>query len=360
MMETGLPVIERLVRAGWAVGFYLHSLLLPNDLAMLHQGASPQGWSAGWGFAAGAALLSLLCLALRQRAAARAWLGAFGTFLLLIAPVLGFAPMYFHRFAPVAEQWIYLPGIPILALAGALASRLTLSLRIPVVAAVLAVLAFQTMSRCRELADPLTLWGTEARRNPSSAKAQEWLGVALSSMHRDEEALIPLREAARLDPDSPEAAFNLAAITARTGRITEALNLLSDRENKWPRLADLPAVQGEILLLAGDPARAADSFGKALAIAPTMPKACLGLARAAYLLEQPDLMIPPLQSLLGRDPENSAALGMLGAALASTGHPREAREAFLHALRITPGDPQLIRNLRTLEETALSPGSDTR
>jgi len=359
MMETGIPPWDRVIRAFWATGFYLRCLFLPTDLSMLHQEATPSGWSLSWGFAGGAILLTLLCLRLHGRAWVRAWLGAFAAYLLLIAPVLGLVPMYFHRFAPVAEQWLYLPGIPILALIGWLGSQLPTRLRIALATVVLGGLTLLTMARCRELADPLTLWGGEARRHPVSAKAREWLGVALAAQHRDGEAMSTLREAIRLDPDSPEATLNLAAITARNGAIDEALSVFEVGENRWPALADVPAVRGEILLLAGKPDQAAESFGKALTMAPAMPKACLGMARAAYAMERPDLMIPPLQSLLAANPDHPVALGMLGAALASTGHPEEAREAFLHALRLHPGDPQLLQNLRTLEETAHPPGSST-
>lgn len=60
------------------------------------------------------------------------------------------------------------------------------------------------------------------RRAPDLPKAHEALGLALSALGRNDEALAAFQEAFRLGPEDPRIAFNLALLLARAGRLDEA------------------------------------------------------------------------------------------------------------------------------------------
>ncbi|MEE9274793.1 MAG: tetratricopeptide repeat protein, partial [bacterium] len=214
--------------------------------------------AALWMIAGALAILLWAAAAWRWRASAPE--AAFGLFLFLSA-YLPVSNLAFPIGTVMAERLFYLPSAGFLLAAVPLARRWTegRDRRLQAAALLLALFLFSGMSWARnaEWADPLRLWESAARVSPRSARALRlygqylarkgkfeaaispleratriyprydpaWvdLGIAQMQSRREKEGEASLKEALRLNPDSPEGHLSLGALYNGTGRMEEAI-----------------------------------------------------------------------------------------------------------------------------------------
>ncbi len=142
-------------------------------------------------------------------------------------------------------------------------------------------------------------WSKATTLAPSSAAPHFGYGVALLALRRNREAIQQLRRAVRLDD----------------------------------RSAPLQQSLGVAYAIAGDYDRAVRSFKVALALAPHLPEAVLGLAAVLLGRERYDDVVELLVAYLRARPDDSDAHETLAWAYVSKGRYKEARAQLYQALQ---------------------------
>ena len=182
------------------------------------------------------------------------------------------------------------------------------------------------------------------------SRSHYYLGVALLQDDRPDEAVTALRRAETL-ADAPNPALTLSLGTAllRTGASGEAVDVLAEGAEHFPRAAPILIQLGytHYTRLEGIAARAV--LLRARAVAPGNPLApfYLGLAEAALGALEP--AAEAFKKAVVLDPRNSEAQVALGRTLSQLGRPEEAREAYRAALATAPGSPAALVGLGKLE-----------
>jgi Flp pilus assembly protein TadD len=123
---------------------------------------------------------------------------------------------------------------------------------------------------------------------PETAKAHDWLGVALVRLGSTDEALASFSRAIDLSPDSPEAHFNKGRTLVTADRPDEALVHLERATRLRPNLAVAWLYLGRTYDQLGRTADAKRCFKRVLAVEPAYGQAYLDLARLLVALDQPE------------------------------------------------------------------------
>jgi len=348
------PISMAIVRALWAVGFDLRQIIWPDNLSFLYGNRGPLDGSVGpWMLLAVAVALTILAWNHKSRsAAARAWLLSFGCFLSLVVPVLGLVPMEYLKMAPVADHWLYLPMIPLTALAGSVVFGSLLVPRTIIASCALAVLGFLSHQRYETMATPLSFWKSVLATDPHSPAALRNLSVQYCQTGLFREAIDFARRDVADHPESLSARLNLCGVLGNSGKTDEALELCREINLSW-NSSEAWSMRGDLLRKIGHSTEALEAYRTALSLSPRMPRALIGIGRVGYDLDSPEIMLPPLEELVSFQRGNIEAMILLGAAYAGTGQAAKARKIWQQALLISPLDQNLIQNLTHLKSSGL-------
>jgi tetratricopeptide (TPR) repeat protein len=290
-----LTLPQRCLLAGRAIWFYAGKLVWPANLAF-----SYPRWhlDAGvwwqWIFPAATLAVAIgLCAVARRN---RGPLAAFLLFVGTLFPVLGFLNVLPFRYSFVADHFQYLASlaliVPITAALAGEARRLALSnaWRMALAAVFLLPLFGLTWVQSGTYADLETLYRTTLARNPASWLAHNNLGLLLVQQPgRMPDAIAEYRAALEIEPNYPEAHFNLGSALVHSGmpeklpdaiaEYREALRLkpdyveahynLANVLSQLPgRLPDAIAQYRDALRMEPDLAEAHANLGNALAQIP--------------------------------------------------------------------------------------------
>jgi tetratricopeptide (TPR) repeat protein len=163
---------------------------------------------------------------------------------------------------------------------------------------------------------------------------------------KGDEARRTLQEVRRRFPDDRESLAMLAQLELLQGDPGRAAGLYRELVAREPRFADLTNL-GTAELLLGRPAPAAESFRRALTLAPGNAGAVLNLADAELLLGDraaAERLYRQVVELVAADPTAATSwqwTSVRAQALAHLGEPKAAVEATRHAEQLAPDNPQL-------------------
>lgn len=349
----------RAVRAGWAAAFYAGKLLYPTKLSLLYP-SWEVGWEPAW-ILPGAGLLALLLAAWVFRGTwGRALLFGIGYFFLSLLPVLGFVKMYYFRLSPVADHWLYIPGIGIIALAVSGAWTFALRFHVENIAKLIAVavaglLGILTWQRAVVLQTPESLWADVLNKDPESVTALVNLSLDRLSRGLRAESLDYARRAVAISPLSVESRLNLGAILDASGLVAESVAAYESAVRLQPRHA---AAHFELAIAwnsAGDSERALKEYESAVELRPDDFQYRMDLGSQLFHLRRHNEAAEQFQAAIKLDPTSANAHANLGASLHSMGDLREAAAAYREALRLKPGHPNARQNLDAL--LSANPGS---
>jgi tetratricopeptide (TPR) repeat protein len=337
----------RLSQAGWSIAAYARICLWPAGLAPIYpsvRGPLP-------GIAAWIGIAAALGLFWSRRAGwgRDALLGS-GWFLLNLAPVLGVVPMAYSRISPRADHFVYVPLVGLVGLAAAAyGAALTgwerkkgrgKTARLPFAigaVAVVGALAIVARTYAPVFLDERALWTRAVERDPQAWLARNNLGRVFLEERRPAEAAEQFREAAKIQPDSPEAHANLGSALDALGMADEARREYAAALRIDPGFAGAHYNLGLSLLRAGLTDEAAGEFRAALASDPAHARARnslgLALARSGKLPEA----MEQYRLSLKLDPGLPEAHLNLGNALFRLGRIDEAVGEYREALRLYPG-----------------------
>ncbi|PTX94326.1 tetratricopeptide repeat protein [Opitutus sp. ER46] len=280
--EWALTPLQRAAIAGKAVWFYLGKLAWPEPLMFVYPRWQPAADPLALLPLLGAIALPLALAALRHPVA-RAAIWAYGYFVLLLFPVLGFFDVYYFRYSFVADHFQYLASMGPLALAGAgivtVGRHVAGFGRAAVVVAtalVLIMLATLTWRHAWTFSTPTTLWRATQERNPNCWIAESILGNDARDAGRLDDALQMHRHALALDPYAHEAYYNLGLTLVKLGRTEEAIAQYQRALAIKPNFHEAEHNLGVALATAGRPAEAIPHYRQALRFKP--------LAESHYML----------------------------------------------------------------------------
>jgi len=229
-IDLGSP-LERLLKAGWAVCFYVADTVWPVRLAAAYpvpelRADDPVAWVPLASVVA--AVAGLPVLASRGRSpAARAALAGSGAFIAMLAPVLMILPQGFFRYSLVADRYLHLPLLAAAALAaGGAAALATVAGRrqtITLAAVVLALCVVATARHAPAYRSEESLWRAAIAAQPRAWYPYHGLGTALLNEGSDTAAAVPwLEKAAARHGEHPVTWFNLGLALIESGRPADA------------------------------------------------------------------------------------------------------------------------------------------
>jgi tetratricopeptide (TPR) repeat protein len=289
-------MLERLLRAGGIIWFYLWKAIWPTGLSFDYGAWSVRTDSMRWWLPllAAAALTALLWQG--RRTWSRPALFAWGYFCVALLPVLGFAEVGFMRYSPVSDHFAHLAIVGVAAAGGAglwwFAGRMgnvQNTFLLVAVAVVIAIGGTLTWKQSRIYADAITLYRDTIARNPASWVALNNLGALLSTAGQNDEAIIHLRAAVHLKPKLPESRNNLGLALYRRGRLDEARRHYEEALRARPDFFKARNNLGVVLARLDRLPEAIQQFEQALQIEPRFGEAQENLARALLLREREGL-----------------------------------------------------------------------
>lgn len=286
-----LGPLERVLVAGRALWFYAGKLLVPRQLSFIYpRWALDAGQLLQWAYPLAALALLVGLFAARARLGRGPFVAA-AAFAGLLCPTLGFLDIYAQRFSFVADHWAYHAAPAFFAALVHGASRLlvraprALGLGLGLLLAL--GLGYRSRQQATFYADPEQLYRHTLALNPDSAMVHANLAVLLMDRGADDDALVHLEQAYRLDPRDPVIAMDLGMALDLAGRDAEAAAHYTRMLAAEPTapvvlnaLADLLARSRDPQVR--DPARAVALAEQALALASPAPSEVWATLAQAY------------------------------------------------------------------------------
>ncbi len=335
-------IASRLAAAGWIVCFYLWKDLLPFGLSMIYPRwqIDPQ-WLPSWAALGG--LVGVTILAWRRRHGwGRPVLLALGSFIVMIAPVLGLMAMTFHQHSLVSDHLQYValiaPIAAAVAASGAALRRFVApGAAVPVVAGLaLAALSALTWQRTVVFANMSTLWTDTLAQNPLAWGAHHGLGDLFLRMGKLDEAVRHEREALRLYPDAPEAHNNLGLALAKQGDLEEAERQYSEALRLDPNYSEAHSNLGNLLVRRGRMDAGTSHLMRAIQLAPQRAELHNNLGIALAAQGKHEAAMTEYAEALRLAPSLAQAHYNLGAALLTLRRFGDAATEFRRALQLDP------------------------
>lgn len=306
--EWNFTPLDRILIASRALCFYPAKLLIPINQSFIYPKwpINPHN-PIDWLYPTLILITLILLIALRKKLTSAPLL-AFLLYAGSALPALGFVNIYPMRYTFVADHYVYLAMVPLIALVSAILVRWT-PRPFPVV--LLLPLLIATFVRAEVFQNPLTLWTDTLAKNHDSWMVHLNLAQALVQNHQEDEAATHFQRAVDLAPNLPETHGNLAMSLAARGLYDQALA----------------------------------QYDQALKIDPTFPEAFLGRGKIFQRLNQPGDAKREFQLAVKYFPTYADAWLQLGQIDASENNLQAAKDAFTHALSSEPFNAEALNEL---------------
>jgi protein O-mannosyl-transferase len=278
-------LMSRIVGSASALWFYVYKAILPVKLTAIYPKWNID--SSSW-----LSYLPVLVLAacfatfyLNRRSWGRPWLFAFGCFVIMLFPVLGFFDQSFYQYSLVADHWQYFSIIAVIALAigggiwvyrrSGTFSRYSICV---IWSSLILSLGCATWSRTHVYANSEALWRDVIAKNPNAWSAHVNLGNAFLQVGKIQDAVVEYEAALKIEPFLAEPHNNLGTILIRSGQLPEAI---AHYEQALRIKLDYPEAQNNLglaLMGAGEFAAAVQHLKAAIQLNPNYGEARYNLA----------------------------------------------------------------------------------
>ncbi len=336
--HAGLSIYTQLINVPPLLAKYLEKLVLPVDLSVFHVFHPIKSFLGMNG------IISLLCFAAFVSLAFAAWkrdkVALFSLFLLLVPLLPAF---YLQGLGDnvFAERYLYLPSFGFVLLVSLLAGKISHKRARPVVAVILAavvcVYSFGTVTRNAVWKDDYTLWSDAVKKSPDSYEAYDSLGAALFRRGRSDEAVRCFDTALRIKPDDAMAHYDLGDLYARTGLIDTAIEQFQAAIRSKPDYVNAHDALGVALSSKGLPEEAARQFEVAVSLRGNDPVLHYKLGTAYGQSGMLDKAAEQLRTAIKLDPAYAQAHYNLGVVYKEEGMKNKALAQFsaAHSLNKT-------------------------
>jgi Flp pilus assembly protein TadD len=175
-----------------------------------------------------------------------------------------------------------------------------------------------------------------ARLQPSNHVIQHDLGLACLEIGRVPEAIAAFRQAIASNPRYADAHFRLGIALEKIGDQGQALRAYDRATELLPRFTEAWFRAGALVYTMGHREEAIGCFRRAAATGPKTSFGRLGAARALLTEDRDAEAERVLRRTLALDPANAMAADLLGNLLAELGRFDEAREHLARAVELAP------------------------
>ncbi|MGC2401541.1 MAG: tetratricopeptide repeat protein [Acidobacteriaceae bacterium] len=189
---------------------------------------------------------------------------------------------------------------------------------------------------------------TMLARCPADATMHSGLAAALESEGHLEPAEAEFRAALEMDAHDFTALFNLGDIALEAGQSRQAAELLDGAVQQRPKDVDARHRLAEAYALTGRMGDAIAQLREAIILSPTDPELHALLSQALASNGQLEQAIAERKAALHLRADDADDWNNLGVLEARVGKVGDAREDFLHALKLAPNHAQARANLQRL------------
>ncbi|MBB5033879.1 tetratricopeptide repeat protein [Prosthecobacter vanneervenii] len=348
---------QRFLLAGRALWFYACKVFLPLGLSFIYPQWTPDAGSVFHWLMLVSAVGVFVVLWLARARLGRGPLAAACLFAGTLFPVLGFMNVYGMRFSVVADHWVYVSTLPLLALmaAGLVAVMQRLQhqgLRQGLYGLLLLLLALQSWRQAGQYRSMETLWRSTLEKNPGCWMAWNNLGNLILQQGKIDESISFFSKALELRPHYAEAHNNLGEALLRKGLFADYQKELDRVIAEFQSAVDLEPWNaagyynlGSALLQAGKFDESISRFEKALSLKEAYDDAHNNLGVALVQKNRVDDAISHYRRALQLRPSNVEAMVNLGAALLGRGQVDEAVALYEQALKLQPDHSGAHNNL---------------
>jgi Flp pilus assembly protein TadD len=193
-----------------------------------------------------------------------------------------------------------------------------------------------TLLQAGRLADAILPLRDAALLQPFDASIQHDLGLACLEVGRVPEAIEAFERAVASNPRYADAYFRLGIALEKLGNIGAAIVAYDRATELLPSLTEAWFRAGALAFTLGHRDEALGCFRRAAASGDNSSFARLGKARALLIEDRNQAAERVLRKTLALHPGNAMALDLLGNLLAESGRFEEARQCFEHAIEIAP------------------------
>jgi len=335
--------LTRIAAAGGAIWFYLWKAIVPYPVMFVY----PRWNIVTHSLIAYAPALALVASAAICWKFRKTWRGpmllAFGYFVLLLLPVLGFVDVYFQRFSYVADHWQYfaLPSV-LVVFVWALAKLKVEKIIGPILVVGLAYVSF---THARNFHDSETLWVDTLQKNPTCWMAMNNLAVIRQQSGQLQNAVDLSSKSLEIHPEQPEAHNNIGKILLDAGKLDDACNqfraALQIQPLYSPAHFNLAAVYRE----QGKVAEAIAEYREAIHCTPDYTAAHNNLGCLLAINGNTDEAIAEMRRSIALEPNHADALSNLGSLLNDQHHPDQAVSFLQKAVMLNPRNSDCHLNL---------------
>jgi tetratricopeptide (TPR) repeat protein len=352
-------MLSRTAIAARAVWFYACKALVPADLCFVYPrwqiGTTP--WVA-WLPLAALLLAVVMCVAFR-RTWGRVCAIALCSYVIALAPALGFIDIYFMRYSLVSDHWQYIAMTVAAATIGASVVVALRALRFEHLLGLVAgplILGYSVAS-WRQLAiyaNNESLWTDTLAKNPSAWIAHNNLADDLLVAGRSEDAVPHFRAAAMLVPDDVDVRANLGKALLQGRHYEQAAKEYEAAIRMHPERSELHDNLGNALQGIGKPDAAIAEHTEAIRLDPARAEAHSNLANAYAALSREDDAIAAYRDALRVRPTYAIAHNNLAAVLERVGRKTEALDEQREAVRCNPASASMHVGLARMLRDAAS------
>ncbi len=333
-----VTLLDRLSIAGSGLWHYTLKTIVPWPLTAIYPQSTPS--------ALGVVLLGLwLCipiaLILLRHRLGRLPSFAVLSFLVLLAPTLGFVNFGFMQSAWVADRFLYLPAAALVALVvhfiavGVQNAITAVRAAAVVVCAVAIVLSAQ---RATVFSNESSLWNDTLAKNPKAWMAHVQLGLAAARAGQLDRALSELRAAEQLQPDSDVVQQRLGFVLAQAGQPDQALQHLDRAVALSPGNLEARNDRAALWVDLGRPEDAIAEYQKILLLAPPRVETLTNLGNALLRIKRYDEAAQQYSKALELDGGYAAAWNGRGALALTQARFDDAAASFSRAIALMPAD----------------------
>jgi len=344
-----LPLSLRLENAAVSCILYLRQMIFPSKLVVLYP-FPEQGLPQPAIFLACYLLIAISAAAFAVRRKYPWLLFGWLWYLGMLVPVIGIlqvgAQAHADRYTYLSQIGLYIALTWSIAELSARWIRRRLMLN-GASAAIVMVLAVCARNQTSYWQNSRTLWTRAVAFTSDNIVAQNNLGNALLDEGKVDEAILHFREARRIKPEDPKAAFNLGNALIQKGELSEGIANLTQALQFKPDYAEAHINLGSAFLKTGNIDGAIDHYQMALQIEPATPSAWNDLGYALLQRGAADKATACFRKAMQLDPAQPVTQDNIANALMQQGNVDEAIRHYQKALQLKADFPEAEYNLST-------------
>jgi protein O-mannosyl-transferase len=344
-----VPMSSRLENAFVSIARYLGKAFCPVLLANPYP--LPGHWPALPALAAFALFAGLCGMAVCFRKRFPFGFTGWFWFVVMLVPVIGLVQV---GNAAMADRYTYLPliGLFIILVWGAGEAVVTWRPHRPSVTAIalllLLALAWRTRNQIGFWQNSGILFSHTLAVTENNYLAHNNLGTWLSDNGRTAEAMEHFQRSLQIQPDNPDALFNVGNAFAKLWNWDAAITNYQSVLRMAPAKADILNNLGMALAAKNQYAEAVTNFEASLKLNPDFADAHNNLAAVLFVEHRFDEAARHYREALRLTPNDSRIYINLGDALVRLGQIPDAVQCYQEALRLKPDDARAAAKLRAL------------